>query len=39
VPGIFRAGRILEAHGPTARHFRLTQVLERGEDFERIAYE
>lgn len=38
-PGVFRPLRLLELHEPAARRLRLTQVLERGEDFERIAYE
>jgi hypothetical protein len=34
----FQAGRRVETTGPGKRAFRLVKVLERGADFERIAY-
>lgn len=38
-PGIFRPGRVLVGEGVHGRRFKLTHVIERGEDFERIGFE
>ena len=37
--GWFRAGRVIELHEQSARQIRLTQQLDRGNDFERCAFD
>jgi len=37
--GTFRPGRVLEIQGDQPKTLRLTELVERGADFERVAYE
>jgi hypothetical protein len=37
--GWYKPKRVLELVGDTSHHVRLTEVIERGSDFERVAYE
>jgi hypothetical protein len=37
--GWFKPKRVLEVVGETPYKVRLTEVIERGSDFERVAYE
>jgi hypothetical protein len=37
--GLYKPKRVIEIHGDAASRVRLTEVLERGADFERVAYE
>jgi hypothetical protein len=37
--GCYKAGRIFEVTGDKPRNLRLTELVERGADFERVAYE
>ena len=38
--GWYKPGRIVETHnGDTAQKVKLTELVERGSDFERVAYE
>ncbi|MFY9326703.1 MAG: hypothetical protein WAO76_01570 [Georgfuchsia sp.] len=35
--GVFRPGRVVDAAGKSARQYKLTQLVERGDDFERVV--
>ncbi len=37
--GWYKPGRIIEVHGESAHRVNLTELVERGTDFERVAYE
>jgi len=37
--GLYKPKRVIELHGEPSARVRLTEVLERGADFERVAYE
>lgn len=37
--GWYKPGRVIEIYGETAQRVRLTELVERGGDFERVAYE
>ncbi|HEX2197156.1 MAG TPA: hypothetical protein VHG88_00845 [Burkholderiales bacterium] len=37
--GAFKPGRVLEVQGEKPRSLRLTELVERGADFDRVAYE
>jgi len=37
--GLYKPKRVIELHAEKASRVRLTEVLERGADFERVAYE
>jgi hypothetical protein len=37
--GWYKPGRVVELHGETSQRVRLTELVERGSDFERVAYE
>jgi hypothetical protein len=37
--GWYKPGRILEVYGESSQRLRLTELVERGSDFERVAYE
>lgn len=37
--GVFRAGRVIDVAGKTARQYKLVQLVEYGDDFERVVVE
>ena len=37
--GYFKPKRVIEVYADTSSKVRLTQLIERGADFERVAYE
>jgi cyclic-di-GMP-binding protein len=39
VSGLYKPKRVIEIHAEASSRVRLTEVLERGADFERVAYE